>query len=154
MSKLKSSISGFLTVVAFLVLTALAAVWYGGENEQQAKLDQNNFYQKARITINTVLLSSQKLADINLTKNFGLGQKIQNELAATKLGKATMDNSDVKLDSWVDFKAYFLEEWQRDETSVREENKEFISWERDDNNSVIIITLRNGQQYKIPILKR
>jgi len=88
-------IKSFLTVVAFLILTAIAIVVYGGNEENQAQLAGNNLYQKTRQVFISVGSAVQWLTDWNLSHDLGSGndladrikeeansQRIENDAAA------------------------------------------------------------------------
>ena len=53
MSQTRDSITSFVIVIIFLVLTAIATVLYGGSPEQKARLDNNFFWQKTRVAFDT-----------------------------------------------------------------------------------------------------
>jgi len=152
MAKVKSSMSGFLMVVAFLVLTAIASVWYNGDEEQNAKLDQMALYQKAKGAVNAVLFSSQKLANFNLDKKIGLGEKIRDELETVDLKKVSLSRDKVDVDSWSDLKERVKEEWEKKDDEEGQQ-KDPVVWEKDENEKVFLITFKNGETYKIPFLK-
>lgn len=154
MSKLKSSISGFVTVVFFLVLTALASVWYGGDGEQQAKLDQNAIYQKTRATLGAILSSSEKLADVNLKRNIGVGGKIKDELEAMDLNKLEQAKEKISSTSWAELADRFKESWQNKNITQEGENDKFLAWEKDESTGTIVIKLKNGQEYRLPPLDK
>ncbi len=155
MGKLKSSISSILIIVAFLVLTALTATWYNGDEEQKTKLDQNAIYQKIQWGINAILFSSQKLADINLKRNVGVGQKIKEELESMDLDKEYFKTPDIGINSWSDFTSYFKKEWQKEKKEKENNDDEgLLTWEKNEADGNIIITFKNGQQYKLPLLSK
>ena len=53
MSNTKESVTSLLVIIAFLALTAIAAVLYGGSQDQQSQLQNNWLWQKARWALDT-----------------------------------------------------------------------------------------------------
>lgn len=77
MLKLRRSLWSLLTVVVFLGLAALASVNYNSSSEQKQALEENAWYQKGKKMFIALLASATFLADANLNKNIGWGQKIK-----------------------------------------------------------------------------
>lgn len=77
MFKLRRSLSALVTVVVFLGLAALASVNYNSSSEQKQALEENAWYQKGKKMFIALLASATFLADANLNKNIGWGQKIK-----------------------------------------------------------------------------
>jgi len=91
-------------ILAFVVLAALASVNYGANEAQKEKLTENAWYQKSKNYLETALTASTMLADFNLNKNLGYGQKIKDELATLSwqnisLGTSSPDNEPAANDS-------------------------------------------------------
>lgn len=80
MASLFKPIKSFLTIVVFLVLTAIVAVVYGGSETQQARMENNFFYQKSRLVLDTIWTTAQGLAGLNLNKNLGYGDNLINQI--------------------------------------------------------------------------
>lgn len=55
MSSARNSITSLVTVVVFLVLIAITATLYNGDQEQKTKLEQNFFWQKTVVIFNGAL---------------------------------------------------------------------------------------------------
>ncbi|MFA5319528.1 MAG: hypothetical protein WC387_04185, partial [Candidatus Paceibacterota bacterium] len=72
--------TSIFTIVAFLVLTVIATVIYGGSEEQKAEMEKNFFYQKTRSVFDTALEVAQALVLINVDTN------------AEKAGQETIDS--------------------------------------------------------------
>ena len=76
MASLRQSVKSFLTVVAFLVLTAIAIVVYSGNEEQRAELNNNNLYQKTRQVLVAAWSTVQGLTSWNLSHDLGSGNDL------------------------------------------------------------------------------
>lgn len=130
MANLSRSLSTFLVVVGFLVLTALAAVLYGGSTAQQEKMKQNVFWQGSRQVVD----------------NFWL--------VAAGLGKAGSDRGEEKVDSqaieapeegnlWLNFQTRLAQERSANEIPP------VIRWQKTETGAEIIFRSESGQEHKL-----
>lgn len=110
MVKLRSTLSSLLIIVAFCALTVLASFNYNYSPEQKEKLAENAWYQKAAQTFNTVFGAAQFLADANLSRNLGWGEKIKERVADVNL-------QDISL---ADFKPKLSEETSTDDSNSKQ----------------------------------
>ncbi|MFA5754188.1 MAG: hypothetical protein WC905_02385 [Patescibacteria group bacterium] len=108
MAKLRQSIKSFLLVVVFLVLTAIVAVIYGGNDGQRGKMESNILYQKTRLAIDTVWSAAQGLAGLNLNRNLGFGDNLADQI------KQEVEKADVAEDgrAWSGLFDAIKREWQ------------------------------------------
>jgi|GEM_PF-1658957 len=77
MTNQRQSVKSVLTIVAFLVLTAIATIIYGGDEKQKAQLETNFFWRQTKTVLDTVWAAAQGLVNINLERNTGLKQEFQ-----------------------------------------------------------------------------
>ncbi len=129
MANVSRSLGSFLLIVGFLVLTALAAVLYGGSPAQKEKAQQNVFWATARVMADT-FWTSLTAASQNVPPN------------------------DVSVAS--DFvsvaKERFQTEWQTNDTAAAlSDVHNFINLEKIDNGMIISLRSKNGEERKIPL---
>jgi len=151
MAKFRSSISTFLMVVAFIALAALASVNYNGNEEQKEKLTENVWYQKAQNSLETVLAASKILADFNLNKNLGYGQKVKDELETIDW-KAAESSPENKSGFWSGLGDRLKEEWQKNSADEVDTNfNDFFTYQKTATGADMIFTFKNGSEYKFPL---
>lgn len=152
------SLNSMIKIVVFLVLTAIAAVLYGGSEEQKAKMEQNFFYQKARAISDTIIGVAGSLVAINLHKNTGPVVREVGDLSANALS-SSLSSSDMGIGFWKKMANNIREEWDSGEkdfridySGVREINpNDFFSWQKTENGIEIIYRAKSGEEYKLPL---
>ena len=119
MAKLSRSLSSFLIVVGFLVLTALAAILYGGSKVQQEKMKQNFLWRGARYTTDTLWGIAVGKDNPELDNNPNVNQKIKNEASQSGLDDVSLKEVSAKMKSeqitsrnfWANLKERLTKGW-------------------------------------------
>jgi hypothetical protein len=148
-------------VTAFIALAALASVNYSGSEEQKGKLAENVWYQKAQNSLETVLAASKILADFNLNKNLGYGQKVKDELETVdwkniSLGgsseEAAESSPENKSGFWSGLSDRLKKEWQESNADEVDTNfNDFFTYQKTATGADMIFTFKNGSEYKFPL---
>jgi len=79
MFNLRRLFSTAVLIIAFLALASFSAATFNGSQASGAVQNENPIYQKAKIAWDYLFLAAKSLAEINLNKNIGYGQKIKDE---------------------------------------------------------------------------
>ena len=153
MAKLNNSISGFLTVVAFLVLTALAASWQGGGQAQSSNSHQSAIYQKARSFAQTILFAPENVTTVNLKKKVSWSEKIKKEAGKIDSNKIMNIKSKLGFSSWSGFVDKITAEKPNQMTeNVSERAKtNFITGHRSEDGNFFVIEIEDAGTYRLPL---
>ena len=129
MANISRSLGSFLIVVAFLVLTALAAVLYGGSETQKEKAQQNVYWQTARVMADAFWATLSTVSDATPTNNV---PGASNFLSAAE--------------------SRFQNEWQTNDTATAlSDFHNFINLEKTDKGMIIDFRSKSGGEYKLPL---
>lgn len=79
MFNLRRLLSTVVIVIVFLALASFSAVTFNGSQASEAIQNESPIYQKAKVAWSYLFLAAKSLAEINLNKNIGYGQKIKDE---------------------------------------------------------------------------
>lgn len=79
MFNLRRLLSTAVIVIIFLALASFSAVTYNGSQSSEVTQSKNPIYQKTKVVWDYLFLAAKSLAEINLNKNIGYGQKIKDE---------------------------------------------------------------------------
>ena len=176
MFNLKGALSTFLTVVAFLVLTVLAARFYGDTNSK-TNLEKSSAYQKGQAVVGTVWSYAKIIAGINVIKNVGVGNasletNIKNEFdIASEADFANSDETETSPsgflsdfsarvkkelsnpDSFPDTAAYSNDDANSDlkDVDLKSEINSMFSYNKTSEGAEIIIKSKSGREYKLPL---
>jgi len=159
MASAARSLSSFLVVVGFLVLTALAAILYGGNAAQQEKMKQNIFWQGARYVSDAALSAITGASSLSWSQNTAVGQKITetasqadlNELSLAGLKNNIPSDISGNNDLWSSWKERLAREWPNDNTGQNNLEAGGIKWERMATGAEIIYTSKSGEEHKLPL---
>ena len=160
MANVSRSLSSFLVVVAFLVLTALASILYGGNSDQQEKMKQNIFWQGARYTADTLLSAVAGAGNIGLNKNLAFNQTIKDEAAQADLNNISSKNFNDDLGNnngttgnfWSDWKTRLTQAWPDNETSAATSGSSWpLKWQKTDTGAEIVFTSKSGKEHKLSL---
>ncbi len=135
------SVKSFILVVGFLILTAVAAVIYGGDEARKQNMQNSVFWQKTQSALSAVWALGTGLGNNN-----DVGTALKEKVATETPG------------FWADLKARFQTEWQKVDTSklnsedikaAATASDKFLSWERNENGVTLIFRLKSGEEYKL-----
>lgn len=73
---LRKILGTIILVVAFLVLAGLASVFYNSDQAQKDKVVNSSIFQQGSALFQTLLGTSESIANVNLQKNMGLGKTV------------------------------------------------------------------------------
>ena len=162
-----NSFSSILLIVAFLVLTAIVTILYGGSEEQKAKMEQNFFYQKVRLVLDTVWTAAQGIVAINLNKNTGWSPvtKEINNLSTVAFDSSAASSSPAASEPgfWSNLATKIKDEWNNTNTAdnngygVNDLNSNngnatnFLDWQKTATGAELIFRGKSGQEYKLSL---
>ncbi len=156
MSLERNSLASLLTLVAFLVLIAMAAVLYGGSKEQQAQMEQNFFWQKTFLVFETAKAALQGLVDLSLgTKTSENGPAASGEASGSDLAlNLALKQSAPSGDWWSGLWNKIKEEWNKSDTdtsltATAEDSP--LRWEKTETGAEIVWQAKNGEEYKLSL---
>jgi len=133
---LRKTLGSLFLVVVFLALASLATFFYNTDQENKDKIVDNEFVQKSEETIGTLLGVSEKMTEVNVEKNIGVGKTMADFIARVNwrgllMGTSTESVIDEQADleagsevampndseledgSWSKFSDQIKEEWER-----------------------------------------
>jgi len=151
MANIRHSTSSILTVVIFLVLTAIASIIYSGDAENRSAMEDNGLYIKSQMVIGTVFSVAQKLAEFNLDRNIGFGEKIKNHISELDLENINLSDSDKIFSQgyWSKLLYRLVEEWKNDGEETDQNNfGELFSWQKTSGGREILLILEN-KEYRL-----
>lgn len=159
MAKLRRSLTSILIVVAFLVLTAIATVLYGGSEEQKVKMEQNFFYQKARLVFDYFWVAAQGLIDIGLNKEGGnriIGEYAENSNVDSELESGFWSRMGVKIkEAWEKSAGTGQDDSFRDfdfnNFDLSLPDRRFLDWQKTETGAELIFKKKSGEEYKLPL---
>ncbi|MFA5109201.1 MAG: hypothetical protein WC458_01515 [Patescibacteria group bacterium] len=148
--------TSIFTIVAFLLLTVVATVIYGGSEEQKAEMEKNFFYQKTRSVFDTALEVAQALVLINVDSSAGkAGQEtIDSEPAGESLPG---ESAAVKNGFWSELGEKIKEEWKKSEESYSATDtgnfgsQNLFDWQRTETGTDLIFRLKSGEEKKLSL---
>jgi hypothetical protein len=172
MSKTKESLTSLLTIVAFLALTAIAAVLYGGNTEQKAQMENNFFWQKTRWALDLAFAIVPAFINpqSNQDQNAGSSRNASGDYPYNPGSEFAVPDSSGGF--WSDLVARLKAEWAK---GVAEGTKtdfnnsgstdfqnnldvgrgaagiRFFDWQKTEAGTEIIFRRQNGQEYKLLI---
>jgi len=73
---LRKILGTIILVIAFLVLAGLASVFYNSDQTQKDKVVNSSIFQQGSALFQTLLGTSESIANVNLQKNMGLGKTV------------------------------------------------------------------------------
>jgi|GEM_PF-1816822 hypothetical protein len=73
---LRKTLGPIILVAAFFALASLASYFYSSDQARQADINNSSLLQKGKTVLNVVLNTSGKMADSNVDKNTGFGNKM------------------------------------------------------------------------------
>ncbi|MEI6529610.1 MAG: hypothetical protein WCN88_04445 [Candidatus Falkowbacteria bacterium] len=88
-------------VVSFLVLALFASVFYNADQEQKNELVNNSLVQKGGETLGVLLGASEKMSEVNVQKNIGLGKTMADFIARVDWQWLLMGTSTKEVDTSV-----------------------------------------------------
>lgn len=135
---LRKTLFSLAMVVIFLVLASFATVFYNADQEQKNELVNNNLVQKSGETLGVIVGVSEKMTEVNVQKNIGLGKTMADFIGridwqwllmgtSTKEVESTnngIENSDVNSDMTVSDEQSF-DEFAPDNVSAPAEDNGF-----------------------------
>jgi hypothetical protein len=171
MSKMPNSLSSFLLVVAFLVLTAIATTLYSGNAEQKTKMESSLFWQKTNLAFGSAWFLLQALSDMGLKKydtnpaaDSNYNQDSESVAAGSMSGQIRNAVAGAGSAATVDFlsslKTKIKEEWDKSGTASPETgsgsklSNNFArpwEWRQTETGAEIIFKLESGEQYILPL---
>jgi hypothetical protein len=155
MSQARDSVTSIVITVTFLVLTAIATLLYGGTAEQRTQLDNNWFWQKTRVAMDTGLAALESLG--------GLGTGSSSPAAVSETAVVPEPSF------WSKVGASFQDAWQKSggaATSSPElttsqpadnqplaaaDNSSSFNWVKTANGAEIVFKAKSGHEYKLPL---
>jgi hypothetical protein len=149
MAKLNKTLSSIVLLVAFLAVTAIATIMYGGSADDKAKMEQNFFYQKTNLVLSYAWVAAKSLIGLNLNKNVGINQSAQDDLAVT-----SNDLQDVQPDFLSRTAAKIQAEWEKGDSENLDSGAnigELIKYQETENGGELILKPKSGVEYKIPL---
>jgi hypothetical protein len=164
MANLFKPIKSFLTVVIFLVLIAVVAVVYGGGEAQQARMEDNIFYQKSRLALDTIWGSAQGLAGLNLNKNLGVGDDLADQIRLGVENNGLADGlapvvSSETSSAWSGLFNKIKTAWQESESEMSNTavfsgetiaaNPSPIFIDQTDTGHQLVLQAKSGKEYRI-----
>jgi len=153
MAKLNNSTSGFLTVVVFLVLTALAVVWHGGGQAQTDNSKQSAIYQKARSFIQTILFAPERITTVDSTRKIVWNEKIKDEARKIDPNKIAIIKNKLGLNSWSEFvgKIKAKKPDQITENNLGKAKTSFITGHRSEDGNFFVVEIESAGTYRLPL---
>lgn len=149
MAKLNKTLSSIVLLVTFLAITAIATVMYGGSADDKAKMEQNFFYQKTNLALSYVWVAAKSLIGLNLNKNVGLNQSMQDDLTVTS------DNlRDVQPDFFSRITSQIKAEWEKggDENFDSGDNLgKLVEYQKNETGGELIFNPKSEAEYKISL---
>ena len=88
-------------VVSFLVLALFSSVFYNADQEQKNELVNNSLVQKGGETLGVLLGASEKMSEVNVQKNIGLGKTMADFIARVDWQRLLMGTSTKEVDTSV-----------------------------------------------------
>lgn len=160
MANISRSLSSFLVIVGFLVLTALALILYGGTTTQQEKMKQNIFWQGGRYVADTLLGAVAGAGNIGQNKNLAVSQTIKDEAAQVDPNNISLDrlssdatnNNGLSGNFWSDWKMRLTQAWPDNSTTAEPTAGAWpLKWQKTDTGAEIIFTSKSGQEHKLSL---
>lgn len=169
-----------VTVVSFLVLALFSSVFYNANQEQKNELVNNSLVQKGGETLSVLLGASEKMSEVNVQKNIGLGKTMADLIARVDWQWLLMGTSTKEVDTsvasinaninegvaatstsgfWSKLKTSAKEEWKNSqeaevipvETQNNDIGQDLFSYQKTNIGAEIIITPKSGDEYKVPL---
>lgn len=163
---LRKTLGSLAMVVAFLVLASFATVFYNADQEQKNELVNNNLVQKGGEAIGTIVGVSEKMTEVNVQKNIGLGKTMADFIGRIDwqwllMGTSTkeietinndIENNDVSSDM-INADEQSFDEFEQDEVSASVEDNGFWAklktsakeeWENSRETDVIPLEIQNN----------
>jgi len=160
----RNSLASLLMIVIFLVLIAIAASSYGGNQDQKTEMERNFFWQKTFSVIDMAKAAVQGLVD------FGLGQKkdetvndlvkvvnYDNAAAVAAVAIPAVTGSDKDGGFWSGMISQIKEEWQKGNDEIAPESNQttagekFLDWQKTATGADLIFREKNGAEHKLPL---
>ena len=163
MFNLRGSLSSCLTVVAFLVLTILAARFYGDTNSK-TDFENSSLYQKGQVVVNTVWSYAKVIAGVNIIKNVGVGNANLGENVKSAINNYSKNDIKTDTTSNTGLNSYDIGENRPlvdltntasndlKDINLKEEISSigsFINYQKTVEGAEIIITSKSGREYKL-----
>lgn len=76
---LRKTLSPIILIVVFFALASLASYFYSSDQAKQAEINNSPWLQKGKAVLNIVLNTSSSVADSNVERNIGFGDKLVND---------------------------------------------------------------------------
>ena len=161
MASRRKSVKSFLTVVAFLVLTAIAIVVYSGDEGQRAAAENNTLYQKTRQVLIAAWSAAQGLANWNLSHDLSLGNGLIDRIKDEAKSRGIENDATAWSGLWNSIKnnwnnrgqdANNTEEINQDSPAVPDLSADFykmVSIEDTADGRRLVLRSKSGKEYKI-----
>lgn len=163
---LRKTLFSLAMVVIFLVLASFATVFYNADQEQKNELVNNNLVQKGGEAFGTIVGVSEKMTEVNVQKNIGLGKTMADFIRRIDwqwllTGTSTkevetinndIENNDVSSDM-INTDEQSFDEFGQDEVSVSAEDNGFWAklktsakeeWENSRETDVVPLEIQNN----------
>jgi hypothetical protein len=160
-------IKSIIGIVAFLVLIAVAAIVYSGDENKEADMEQDFFYRQTKTALDFIFGSAQGLVDLSLEE--GAKDPVSGALDSIE----SKSGSDVAAQDgfWARIVGQIKEEWETGgeieqnnfvspnsdvimpEGNILEESRfaDYFNWEKNEDGLAIIFKTKKGEEYKIPL---
>ncbi|MFA6194915.1 MAG: hypothetical protein WC719_04240 [Patescibacteria group bacterium] len=145
MAKPFSALSSIVTIVVFFALIAVAAILYGGNSEQKARVEQNFFWRNAKVAMDSVWIAVQGVADM------GMGKSYEGQASTTPIVQATEE-----VGTFQQIGADIKDEWNKDGgiklETVSEVNLDKIwEWRKNAAGAEVVFKDKDGEEHIVSL---
>jgi hypothetical protein len=158
---LRKIIGSLLTVVAFLVLASLAAVFYSADQTKQEEITNSPLVENTKTALSTLVGTSvgvsQSMADVNLQKNIGLGKTMVDVVSRVDwkgMAFGTSTDSSISTSSIMNITGDKDNVLSNLSQSIDNENPfvtKFVDYQKTENGAEIIFRSKTGEEHKLPL---